>query len=112
MKPDYFKNSFRAEVLQQLHKLGSDTRQPHDFDFCLYLPSEFAAKLAAERVCNGEFLTNAQVAIKASGEKWLCRVTIKLVPEIARLDEIGRFLEQVAVALQGDFDGWESDVIK
>jgi|SRR5208282_5035561 len=112
MKPHYIESSFRAEVLQQLNKLDSDTRRPHNFDFYLYLPSEPAAKAAAEKVRDSKLLVHAQVVSNISGEKWLCRVTTTLVPEIAPLDEFGKFFEQVATALQGDFDGWESDLIK
>jgi len=103
---------FRVEVLQQLHNMGSDTSRPHSFDFYLYLPSELAAKAATEKVRDSKLLIHAQVGSNISGEKWLCRVTTTLVPEVAPLDEIGKFFEQVATALQGDFDGWESDVIK
>jgi len=33
------------------------------------------------------------------------------VPITASLNEIGRFFEQMAAALEGDFDGWECAVV-
>jgi hypothetical protein len=90
--------------------MGSDISKPHNFDFYLYVPSEVAARQAADKVRESEFA--AEVLPGASGGNWLCRATITIVPEVAPLDEIGNFLEQVATALDGEFDGWESDVIK
>jgi hypothetical protein len=102
--------SFRAEVLGQLQEMGSDIEQPHDFDFYLYLPTELTAKQAADKVRERTF--TAEVLPSATGEKWVCRATATIVPETAPLDEMSGFLEQVATALGGEFDGWESDVIR
>jgi hypothetical protein len=102
--------SFRTEVLEQLREMGSDIARPHGFDFYLYLPTELAARQAADRVRQRNFA--AEVLPGASGSNWLCKATITIVPEVASLDDIGSFFTQVATALDGDFDGWESDVIK
>src|SRR5882672_7148076 len=102
-------HSFRAEVLAQLREMGSDITRPHSFDFYLYVPTELAAKQAADKVRESEFAV--EVLLGASGGDWLCRATITIVPEVAPLDEIGSFFKQVAASLHGDFDGWESDVI-
>jgi hypothetical protein len=103
-------HSFRAEVLGQLRRTGSDIARPHSFDFYLYVPTELAARQAAEKVRESKF--TAEVLPGASGSDWLCRATVTIVPEVAPLDDIHSFFEQVAAALHGDFDGWESDVIK
>jgi hypothetical protein len=102
--------SFRAEVLSQLRRMGSDISRPHSFDFYLYVPTELAARQAADKVRESEFA--AEVLPGASGTDWLCRATVTIVPEVAPLDDIGSFFEQIAAALHGDFDGWESDVMK
>ena len=101
--------SFKSEVLAQLQTMNSDTTQPHSFDLYLYLPSESLAKQAADKVGERGFLTT--VLSSASGKSWLCRATIKLVPDIAPFDEIHGFLQLVATTLHGEFDGWESDII-
>ena len=103
-------HSFRAEVLGQLRRMGSDVSKPHSFDFYLYVPTELAARQAAEKVRQSKFA--AEVLPGASGRDWLCRATVTIVPEVAPLDDIGGFFEQIAAALDGDFDGWESDVVK
>ncbi len=102
--------SFREEVLEQLHKLGSNVEKPHCFDFFLYVPTETAAKHAADKVRERHFI--AEVQPGASGRNWLCKASISINPEIAPLDEIGSFFKQIASTLYGEFDGWESDVVK
>jgi hypothetical protein len=103
-------HSFGAEVLDQLRDMGSDISKPHSFDFYLYVPTEVAARQAADKVRESEYA--AEVLPGASGGNWLCRATTTIVPELAPLDEIGNFFEQIAAALNGDFDGWEADVIE
>jgi hypothetical protein len=102
--------SFRAEVLEQLHRMGSDLLRPHRFDFYLYVPTELAARQAADKVRESQF--DAEVLPGASGDDWLCLASVTMVPEVAPLDDVGTFFEQIAAALHGDFDGWESDVIE
>ena|SRR5215469_5237357 len=103
-------NSLGTEILQTLQKMGSDLTQKHSFDFYLYLPTEPIAQAAAERVRKGQFST--EVVPGANGNNWLCKATIRILPEEARLDEIGGFFDRIAFELNGDFDGWESDFIK
>jgi hypothetical protein len=100
---------FRKEVLKRLCASGSDTNRPHTFEFFLYLPTETAAETAAQRLRESDF--SAHVSPSGAGNGWLCKAEITLVPVTASLDEIGRFFEQLAAALEGDFDGWESAVM-
>jgi len=101
---------FQTEVLTQLRQMGSDTSKPRGFDFYLYLPTEAAARQAGQRLTN----TNYQVEIRpaAKGDDWLCLAKTTLTPDTAPLSEIGKLFTQLAVEFHGDFDGWESDVIK
>ena len=98
------------EVIRQLRDMGSDTSQPHGFDFFLYLPTEADARAAGEKVRERQF--KAQILPAASGPGWLCKATITLVPKSTLLDEVGIFLQQVSTAFHGEYDGWESDIIK
>ena len=100
---------FRKEVLRQLRASGSDTNRPHAFEFFLYLRTESDAETAAQRLRESEF--EARVSPSGSGNGWLCRASITVVPITASLNEIGRFFEQMAAALEGDFDGWECAVV-
>jgi len=101
---------FHEEVLEQLRELGSYPLRPHNLDLCLYLPSEAAARTAAEKV--GRLHFAAEVVPGAREGTWLCRAKIRIIPDSAPLDGIGAYFEQVAYELNGDFDGWEADIVK
>jgi len=90
--------------------MNSNISRPHHFDFYLYLPTELAAKQAAEKIRARNFVV--EVLPAASGSDWLCKATIKIVPETAPLDDIRIFFEEVVSASNGNFDGWESDVVR
>ena len=100
---------FHKEVLEQLRASGSDMNRPHTFEFFLYLRTEPDAETAAQRLRESRF--EAQVFPSGSGNGWLCRAGITLVPILSSLNEIGRFFEQLAAALEGEFDGWECAVV-
>ncbi len=102
--------SFHKEVVDQLREMGSDPGRPHNLDLYLYLPSEAAANAAAEKVGRLHFAT--EVVPGAKEGTWLCTAKIRIVPESAPLDGIGAYFEQVAYELNGDFDGWEADIVR
>ncbi len=102
--------SFYNEVVQQLRRDGSDVSRPCRLDLYLYLPTEEAARMAAGKVQRLHFTT--QVVAGAREGTWLCLASIRIIPESAPLDGIGAYFEQVAYELQGDFDGWEADVVR
>ena len=101
---------FQAEVLTQLRQMGSDTSKPHGFDFYLYLPTEAVARQAGQRLTNSNY--KVEIRPGAKGSNWLCLATTTLTPDTAPLTDIGQLFTQLAQEFHGDFDGWESDVIK
>jgi len=101
---------FKAEVLAQLRRDRSDTSKPHGFDFYLYLPTEAAAQQAGQRLTKRDYRVEIRPA--ATGTTWLCLAKTTLTPDTAPLAEIGMLFTQLAKEFQGDFDGWESEVIK
>ena len=100
----------RTEILAQLGAHGSDTSKPHGFDFYLYLPTEAAARQAAQRLTKIDY--RVEVLPSAKGTDWLCLAKTTLTPDTAPLAEIGTLFTKLAQEFHGDFDGWESDVIK
>ena len=100
---------FRREVLDQLKKCGSAVSEPHEFDFYLYLPTQLAAKQAAQKVRESEFAAKVSAPAR-KGDGWLCLASVTIVPKTAPLSEIGDFFDQLAAALGGEFDGWEASV--
>jgi hypothetical protein len=101
---------FQTEVLTQLRQQGSDTSKPHSFDFYLYLPTETAARQAGQRLAKSDY--QIEVRQGADGTNWLCLAKTTLTPDTAPLSEIGQLFTKLAQEFHGDFDGWESDVVK
>ena len=96
--------------MQHLVEMGSDINQLHGFDFYMYLPTEAAAREVGAKA--EEKKMGITILPAASGSKWLCKATFRIVPEKACLDEIGNFFRQASDVYHGEFDGWESDIIK
>ena len=102
--------TFEKEVLQQLRANGSDLTKPHGFEFYLYVPTKLYADKAAEKLRASGF-SGAELTPAASGSGWLCLARKTIIPEKADLADHARFLEQVAAALGGEFDGWETETL-
>jgi hypothetical protein len=110
LKNEPMSKSFRGEVLEQLRAMGSDTGRPHAFDLFLYVPDQSAAAITAERIRERGYFV--EISPSASGSGLLCKAKTVLIPETAPLDEMAAFFESLASAVRGEFDGWESDVVK
>lgn len=102
--------TFQNEVLEQLRESGSDLTKPHDFEFYLYIPTKAYADKAAEKIRNSGF-SAAEVSRPASGSGWLCLARKTIIPDQANLSNLARFLEQIAAAVGGEFDGWEAEIV-
>jgi hypothetical protein len=100
----------RTEVLTQLRRDGSDTSKPHGFDFYLYFPTETAARQVGQRLTQSSYRVEVRPAAK--GPAWLCLAKTTLTPDTAPLAEMGTLFSQLAQEFHGEFDGWESDVLK
>ena len=103
--------TFQKGVLKQLREKGSDLTKPHDFEFYLYVPTKPYAAKAAEKIRRNGF-SGAEVRRAESGSGWLCLARKTIIPEKADLADHARFLEQVAAALGGEFDGWEAEIVE
>ena len=100
----------QTEVLTQLRQDGSDTSKPHRFDFYLYFPTETAARQVGQRLTHSGY--RAEVRPAAKGTDWLCLAKTTLTPDTAPLTEVGTLFTGLAQEYHGEFDGWESDVIR
>jgi rhodanese-related sulfurtransferase len=101
---------FADEVLAQLRSSNSDTSKPHTFDFYLYLPTEQVANTAAERIRKAGYTATVRAAAKGPG--WLCLASHEFTPDKAPWAEVQALFSTLAKELKGDFDGWESNIIK
>jgi Regulator of ribonuclease activity B len=101
------------KVLEQLREAGSDLSKPHDLEFFLYFANHEAATIAAERIItSGAGGFAAEVRQGPQGGAWMCYVTRKMVPEGAKIALIGERFSALAQELGGEYDGWETSLVK
>jgi len=100
--------AFAQEVLETLRKNGSDITKPHTFEFYLYVPKEILATKVANKIRQSGFTAE----VSRSGKRWECVASKTLVPATADLGDEARFFEQIAAAVGGEFDGWETALIE
>ncbi len=98
------------KTIAQLKRAGSDLKKPHRVDFYLYLPTRekadnVAFELTAERFC-------VEVERGASGNDWLCLATKEIVPDANTLLSLREMLSKLAADYGGEYDGWETQVLK
>jgi regulator of ribonuclease activity B len=99
-----------AEVLAQLKKTGSDVSKRHAFEFYFYLPDEDRANALARELQDRGLAT--RVSRGPDDPNWLCLATMTMVPETAKLEELGRLFEALAQKHRAEFDGWEADPVR
>lgn len=91
-------------ALNHLLMMGSETKTIQPVDFFLYFPEEYQAYSTAAELFNLQF--QVSVSYSESSENWLCLATKPLKPTSERLEDLGSFLEKLALAYNGNYDGW------
>lgn len=101
---------FAAEVIAALEKSRWGVAKPVPLLFYLYLPTEEAARACAEAI--KPIGLEVQVDPSAADDgTWLCLSKAKMIPERARLTEIGNLLLSLAKEKNGKLDGWDTDLM-
>jgi hypothetical protein len=98
------------QVLDQLREAGSDLSKPHPLEFYLYFPTEESAHQAAERIVDDGF--SVEVKRAAQRADWLCYVTKRMAPKRTEIAAIGQRFRALAREFGGEYDGWETEVVK
>ena len=99
-----------ADVLAQLKNRRADVSQRYGFEFYFYLPDEVSANaLARELEAKG---LATRVSRGPFDPSWLCHALLTMVPDAARLDELGRLFAALAEKHRAEFDGWEADPVR
>ena len=111
---DLFRSKERPDldqsVLVQLRKAGSDLSKPHNIEFFLYFPTQPVAERAAPPIRNAGF--EVEVKRAAQGDSWLCFATKTMIPELPDLQKIRHNFVTLAVSMNGEYDGWGTQVVK
>jgi len=97
-------------VLIRLRKAGSDLSKPHNIEFFLYFPTQIIAEQAASRIRDEGFEVKVEKAAK--GDTWLCFATKTMVPKLPALRKIRQDFGSLADSLNGEYDGWGTEVQK
>ena len=98
-------------VLDQLQRFGSHLDRTHEVTFWLYFPSEEASQGAAARARHAGLHPEVSPPLSDEPDRlWLCLLSLPHIPDETILDGIFDFCEQLALAFDGKFDGWESSI--
>jgi len=100
-----------AQVIAQLKKAGSNLKKPHAIDFYLYFPTREAAERVATKV-RALRCEIKRVDPAASGASWLVLAAKSIVPAEAELVSLRNQFEALAKAENGEYDGWETQVVR
>ena len=98
------------QLLDQLKKAGSDLSKPHDIEFFLYFADEGSANTAAREVKEEVDAVKVRQAAKGSG--WLCFATRRMVPDHEELVRLRKRFNAISLKLEGEYDGWGTEVVK
>lgn len=97
-------------ILEELRRLESDLTKTHSIDFYLYFSTKNIASEVARQLNAEGFAT--EVRLGADEKNWLCLATKRMIPDESALNSLGTSFENLAESYQGEFDGWESEVVK
>jgi hypothetical protein len=99
-----------GEVIAQLKKAGSDLTKPHPVEFYLYFPTQENAQKAGNELTEKQFTVVVQHA--ATGSDWLCLAKKATIPENSTLISLRDMLDKLAQKYGGQYDGWETAIVK
>lgn len=99
-----------AAVIAQLRTAGSDLSRPHPIDFYLYFPNREAAGRISRTLSSKGF--EASIEPSARGTDWLVLAKKQVVPTQTAMERLSAELEVIAASEKGEYDGWETMVIR
>jgi hypothetical protein len=106
-------------VLETLAKHGSDLTKPHPITYYFYFPSRQIAQTVAERLEKSGFSIQEIAPAPAPWWKrifgpksWSCIVERDIVPAAETVFHITDNFNAIAAEFGGEYDGWESAVVK
>lgn len=97
------------DIVKQLKRVKSDLSKSHGFDFYLYFPTRYEANEATIELLMEGLTCEVKPGVT---NDWLCLASIQLVPEVTELARLENIFVTIAAAHNGEYDGWESNVIK
>jgi len=105
-----YRDIMGTKIIEELRRLASDLTKAHSMDFYFYFSGEQIASGVARQLSAAGLDT--KVDLGADKKSWLCLTTKRMIPDESALNLLGTSFENLAESYQGEFDGWESEVIK
>jgi hypothetical protein len=99
-----------GQVIAQLKKAGSNLKKSHEIEFFLYFPSKDAADRVVMKLIAQGF--TAKVDQSANGPELKVFATKSMIPTETALVNIRNQFDAMALAEQGEYDGWGTSVVK
>lgn len=97
------------QVLGQLREAGSNLSKPHEINYWLYFPDEKAARAAAGALKAKGF---SGLSVEEGKKEWRLKAIKVMVPTSKAVAETTALMESIAASNQGDYDGWETQVVE
>lgn len=106
------KNEGDEALLGMLEVGGSDLSKPHEIDFFLDFPFGGYARLAAKLITPAGFRTEITKLDNAGWHKWDLQATKVMVPKSWTLRRLRIVFSIIALLGLGEYDGWQTSVMK
>ena len=91
-------------VIERIRSLGWDMSEPRGVENFLYFPTQEAANHASELIGRLEY--DLEVRLGADGTNWLVEANRRQVITIDTIRAMRAELTSIAVAADGEYDGW------
>lgn len=90
------------------NKMDSHPDKKRSVTFYFYFPNQKNAKLASGVLRREGFETDIHESSKP--DSWDCIAYKEMVPEYVEIHDLRNWLEKIATDLNGEYDGWETQV--
>lgn len=100
-----------AKVISALQDAGSDLSKPHQIEFFLLFPDAERAQAATTELMRRGYDT-APPEKSPEHETWTVYASRRMLPELDLITASTQDLDALAARHGGDFDGWETAIVK
>lgn len=97
-------------VIKNLNRIGDNLEEERNVDFYLYFDLEHEAYAVGTELAKYLFKTN--ISYTSFSNQWLLLASKTMMVTTSRLIEIGNWMEELAAQNDGNYDGWETMVVK
>ncbi|RIX50264.1 DUF695 domain-containing protein [Paenibacillus nanensis] len=104
-----WKRMLNRQLVDKLTELGDDLRKPRPVNHWIYFSSEESCRLFMKKVQKEGFQIEEQ---NRQQDRYSLRISRKDEVQLHAINEVTDFLVHAAQECNGDYDGWETQVIE